>query len=416
MLCRKFFALAVAGLSVVIATESWGRDLFVSSFTLDSGQTESKSTNSFLDVGSLFDEASLTALFGADYVVGVSEVVGNLNLRGVEVIVTYADGLSVLKVEIPTAGVEFTLNGTTRDQSEAEFQAWLEGEGEQGDREALSALLREFVEQSPVDPVAGNPNSLESRIFDGDFELGSMGPFLGDFPADTQDFPNLFKLDFNFGHFAAGPYGGQTYELDLAYGWNPSKRLSVVTDLAFVFDVSEGEALTGMGHFGLGLQGRIKEWWNLSLLARGGIAGSVDVGAAGAMYSVSLVSHFRHAIGDYWFEMRTLVGVANTIEGIEIEGISLDYNLTNVALKNGFSINRAFPLGSFSRPLQASIFYTRSDYFVDELWLDETNEIGVGVGLVSRDGIQAYSPVSLDTSYVFADGYDALKLAISLRF
>ena len=116
----------------------------------------------------------------------------------------------------------------------------------------MSALLQEFSEFSPVDPVAGNPNSLESRMFDGDFELGGMGPFLGNFPLGDEDIPNLVKVDFNFGHFAAGPYGGQTYELDLAYAWNPGRRFSVLTDLAFMFSVDVGEALTGLGHFGLG--------------------------------------------------------------------------------------------------------------------------------------------------------------------
>jgi len=404
----------VAGLFLGTAAEGWSRDLFVSHFEIETGEVESSSTNSFLEIGDLFDESSLADLFGPDYVVGQTGVVANLDLRGVATRLTYDAGSASLRFEIPSAGVFLVFDGTTRDESEAEFQAWLEGQDADGS--VMSALLQEFSEFSPVDPVAGNPNSLESRMFDGDFELGGMGPFLGNFPLGDEDIPNLVKVDFNFGHFVAGPYGGQTYELDLAYAWNPGRRFSVLTDLAFMFSVDEGEALTGLGHFGLGLQARIKEWWNLSLVARGGIAASVDVGAVGAMYSVSLVSHFRYPVREYWFEMRNMVGVANSIEGIEIEGIELNYDLTNVVLKNGISFNREFSPSSLSRPLRANVFFTQTGYFVDELWLKYTHEIGLGVGLVGKDGIPAYAPISLDASYVFYEKYDALKLKLSLRF
>jgi hypothetical protein len=118
--------------------------------------------------------------------------------------------------------------------------------------------------------------------------------------------------------------------------------------------------------------------------------------------------------------MRNMVGVANSIDGIEIEGLELNYDLTNVVLKNGISINREFSLGSSSRPLRASLFFTQTGYFVDELWLKYTHELGLGIGLIGKDGIPAYGPLSLDASYVFGDAkrgdYDALKLKLSLRF
>ncbi|MDE0884125.1 MAG: hypothetical protein OSB70_01190 [Myxococcota bacterium] len=410
----------MAGLCLGIAGESWGRALFIVDIVLEGGAAASTSTNSFLQVGDLFDQGSLIELFGRDpsganiYQPEMG-MTANLNLRGVATRLTYDANLVSLRFEIVGTDVKVEFReGTTRDENGADFQAWLKGD--RGQRAELNGLLVEFVGSSPVDPVAGNPNSLESRMFDGDFELGSMGPFLSNFPMGTEDIPNLSKVDFNFGHFAAGPYGGETYELDLAFAWNPSRRVSVLTDLAFMFSVGEGDALTGIGHFGLGLQARIKNWWNLSLVARGGIAGSVDVGGVGAMYSVSLVSHIRHPIREYWLELRNMVGVANSIDGIKIEGIELDYDLTNVVLKNGISLNREFSPTLFSSPLRASVFFTQTSYFVDTLWLQYTHEVGVGVGLVGKTGIAAYSPISLDASYVFYKQYDALKLKISLRF
>ena len=108
----------------------------------------------------------------------------------------------------------------------AAFEEWLRGESDPSasSEEALTRMLQAFMAYSPVDPVAGNPNSLESRMFQGDFGLGSLGPFLGDFPDPSERIPTLWKLDLEFGHFGAGPYGGETYEIDLAFGWTPSRR------------------------------------------------------------------------------------------------------------------------------------------------------------------------------------------------
>jgi len=115
-------------------------------------------------------------------------------------------------------------------------------------------------------------------------------------------------------------------------------------------------------------------------------------------------------------EMSNMVGVANSIEGIEIDGTELDYDLTNVVLKNGFSFSREISRGQGARPLRARLFLTDTQYFVDDLWLEHVDEVGLGIGLGSRGGVRTYDPVALDVSYVFGTHYDALRLRLSLRY
>jgi hypothetical protein len=324
-----------------------------------------------------------------------------------------------LRFKVPVAGIDLDFFAVSRNLSEEAFEDWLKGNGSQPStsEDSVTLLLQAFVKASPVDPVAGNPNSLQSRMFQNDFGLGSLGPFLGDFPADADKPSSLWKLDLDFGYFAAGPYGGETYDFDIAFGWQLSRRLALVTDLGMTFSVDEGEALAGIGNFGLGLQGRISDGWNLALVVRGGVAGSIDVGAVGAMVSVSLVNHMRFDFSQYRLEMSNMVGVASSIDGIEIEDIRLDYdNLTNVVLKNGFSLYRDLGRVVGSRSLRARLFLTDTQFFGDDLWLEHSDEIGLGVGMASKSGIRTYDPVALDLSYVFGTNYDALKLRLSLRY
>jgi hypothetical protein len=402
---------------VLIPASGLARDLFTTEIEVD-GQFASTGTNSLTAVGDLFDDQALEALFGASYDPLVSAVSASLDLRGVETRVSYEAGSPNFRFEVPTAGIDLIFDGATRDQSEAAFEDWIRGESDPSAdyEQALTKLLQAFMAFSPVDPVAGNPNSLESRMFQGDFGLGSLGPFLGDFPDPSERIPALWKLDLEFGHFGAGAYEGESYEVDLAFGWTPSRRLAIVVNLDGMIALNEGEALTGLGTLGLGLTGRISDAWNLSLVGRMGLVGSVDVGAVAALYSVSLVNHMRFDLEGWRIEMSNMVGVANSIEGIEIDGTELDYDLTNVVLKNGFSFSREISRGQGARPLRARLFLTDTQYFVDDLWLEHVDEVGLGIGLGSRGGVRTYDPVALDVSYVFGTDYDALRLRLSLRY
>jgi len=402
----------------LIPTPSASRDLFVSVITVD-GQTETSGTNSLKALGELFDDESLEALFGAAYIPNESAVSALVDLRGVDGLVEYAADSTELVVSVPSADFQRTFDGGSRDASEEALQEWLDGNGDQSTTDsqgALTTLLKEFVAASPVDPVAGNPNSLQSRMFDRDLGLGTLGPFLGDFPDASEGIPMLWKMDFDFAYYGSGPYDGQSYDLELAFAWSPTRRLAVVTDLAMTFSVDEGEALSGLGELGLGLQGRISENWNLAAVTRFGVVGSIDEGAVAGMWSVSLVNHMRFDIGDYQLEMNNMLGGASSIDGIRVEGIELDYDLANGVVKNGLTLSREFSMGGSSRPLRGRLFFVDTVFFGDELWLEHSDELGLGLGLASKEGSRSYDPAAIDISWIFGSNYDAVRLSLSLRY
>ena len=412
-------AVTAAAIAVLSAAPAAARDLYRSVVTIGT-DTVVQTANSLTDLDELFDDSSLSDLFPS-YIPGVSAVGGALDIRGLTALATYAASSTSLRFAVPVAGIDVTFTGADRDESQEMFEDWLRGKRVPGVDNAVTDLLQALVAESAVDPVAGNPNSLQSRMLYADLELGSRGPFLSDYPDASQRIPMLFRLDAGFGQYSAGPYGGQTYDLSLGIGWNILRRLALVSDLSGLLSVIEGDAIAGHGSLGIGLQGRILDWWNLGLVGRAGLVGSIDVGAVAAMYSVSLINHMRfdldaYGFGDYRIEMRNMVGVANTANGLEIKGIELEYDLTNVVFKNGLELSRPIGLGSSSRALRARLFWTDTHFVKDELWLEHSDEIGLGIALANRSGVATYDPVNVDISYVFGDDYDALRLRASFRF
>lgn len=411
LMLRAALALAV----LATASPSAARDLYRSIVTVG-GSTVVRTTNSLKDLEELYEDASLSAIFPG-YVSGVSAVNAAVDLRGLDTSISYAANSPALRFVVEAAGIDVTFNGATRDESEEMFEDWLKGRNVPGVSSSLvTDLLQALVAESPVDPVAGNPHSLESRMFEGDFAIGTLGAFLKDFPDASQRIPSVFKVDAEFGQFYAGPYSGQIYDLEFGAAWSLTRRLVLLTDLEMLFSVTEGDATSGHGHLGLGLQGRILDWWNVALVGRIGLVGSIDVGAVAMMYTISAVNHMRFDFDEYRVDMKNQLGIANTVSSIEVKGIELDYDLTNVSLKNGLELSRAIPVAGWPRELRGRLFWTNSLYFVDDLWLEHSNEVGVGIGLASKSGVLAYDPITLDVSYVGGSSYDAVKLNLSLRY
>lgn len=416
--------LSFLALALVAGSSASARDLYISRVAVATIPPDAvvASANSLTDFEQLYDEASLMELFPG-YIADFTPVVANVDFRGVDVTLRYALNDTALSFSVEGTSIAVVFDGVpegggppSRDEAQQQFEDWLAGQ-QTGVGSTVTELLQALVAESPVDPVAGNPNSLQTRMFESDFDLGSFGPFLRDFD-EGERIPLLFKADPEFIGFGAGPYSGQSYGLALDVGIPLHRRLSLVSDLDVLLSVIGGDAFAANGGLGLGLQGRILDWWNLAIIGRVGLVGSIDVGAVALMGSVSLVNHMRFDLDEWRIDLRNAVGVASTGSGFELEGIDLDYDLTNVSFKTGLELSRAFRVPRTSRSVRTRAFWTNSVYVGDELWAEHTNELGLGFGLVDPTGSRAFDPISLDVSWLAAAGrnYDALRVQVSLRY
>ena len=72
-----------------------------------------------------------------------------------------------------------------RNLTELFFQKWLDGDLDLDDDDpstgssSLAPILEAMVKYSPVEPVAGNPNALDSRMLYADFRMAMAAGVIG---------------------------------------------------------------------------------------------------------------------------------------------------------------------------------------------------------------------------------------------
>ena len=223
------------------------------------------------------------------------------------------------------------------------MEDWLKGDfdDEGTSQKLLSGLLTKLVQNSLVDPVAGNPNSLMSKMTRADYVLGGEGPFLHG-AERLERAPDQTGISLDLGYAGANGLDVQSDDLHIDHPFN----LRVDQNLSILVSVPLGVTWTNnqwslMASAGVGAQYRVSERWSLTPMVRVGMVGSLDVGAAAMMYSASLTSHAELPIAD-WFEsfrgirmgITKQFGFAKTVDDLQIGDYEIDYNLTNYALRN----------------------------------------------------------------------------------
>jgi hypothetical protein len=379
-------------------------------------ETSAQQTNSILDVPDLFDTESLGSLF-AGYDPSTDPFVANLDLRGLPTRLVWIPTGSGGTLAFTVLGETVRFTADTLDEAVADFEDWLSGDLEvPGSSLSLTKVLQGLVELSPVDPVAGNPNSLQSRMFQTDYNLGSQGPFTtGD--ERLASAPNQWELGFDYGYGRGGPYDVQALDLPLGYRWNfrnPKWSMLFSLPLSVTFTERQWSVLASGG---VGFQYRPTDWWALTTMARVGGAGSIDVGALAVLYSVSLTNHMRYQWRGLEIAMTNLGGFSKTIDGLEIGGYDFSYELSNPILTNGGSISGNTALELRGRPLAWRFFGSNTQVFGDAVYMDSQSEVGLGLAVLSSSEGEPFNAVSLSLSYVFGNNdYDGLSLRARFRF
>jgi hypothetical protein len=390
--------------------------LFEVSFSVVNGiPIASDGTNRLTKVDDMLKKGGLDALLPGGFDPLTDDLAAGLDLRGMASTYSWTAATGVLKFEIQgVLDVQFT--GSDYQEALDQFEAWLKGdfEGSLAPKVSLTALLQGLVKYSPVDPVAGNPNSLQSRMLSSDYRLGTEGPFTsGDGPLDPST--NLVGLGIEYSHFSGGSFSGEAVELPIDYRFNlRNPKWSVLVNLPLTATFTEGQwSILASG--ALGAQFRPTDWWALTPLLRIGAAGSIDVGALGVLYGFTLTNHMRLF---EWRGMRlamgNMAGFTNSVDGIKIGDYELTYDITNPVLRNGGYVEGEFDLFGISAGWK--VFGSNMLLFGDDLFAESQNEVGAQLSTLGRVGDKPYEAIGFSVSYLFSDDYDAVSLRLRFRF
>ena len=89
-----------------------------------------QTATSLKDIEEIFDDDSLSDLFGPSYMPNMTPVNATLDLRGLDATLEDTSGSDILIFRVPAAGINvmFDAPGIDREASEEQFEDWLRGE------------------------------------------------------------------------------------------------------------------------------------------------------------------------------------------------------------------------------------------------------------------------------------------------
>ena len=335
-----------------------------------------------------------------------SAATATVNLRGLPATLTYPGAGTTLVLDVPSIGLTRTFNGATRDDSQELLEDFFQG---QDGSDALTQILQELASSTPLDPVAGNPNSLLSRMGDADFARGT--DYREGFQVSAyQDNKNDFGVGVDTGWFSNDISDQSVTTATLSYARHLSDHnASILLDMPVTYiDTDGGEGYSAS--LGLGVRMPVNSQWALTPIARVGALGSPDLGAAAIIYSGSVVSDFRVPLStNNEFQLGNMVGYAKTV-GVTIGDYNIDYDLANVRFKNGVALNHSFT--QFSTPVTGRVYFNDSRFTGDSLFNNNYEEVVLSL-------IKPYTSIvsaQLGVSYLFADEYDGVRLNFDLHF
>jgi|GEM_PF-4324415 len=418
MKTSRMFSLILVCLIIFLPLSSYAKQLFIAVITVDGTDTVKEGTNSIIKVTEFFDNTSLEDIF-PDYTSN-SSVLALVNFRGLGTVIEFEANSSELIFRIPGKDFEVRFDGETRDESQEQFEDWLKGEfnSAEAPRKSLTRLLQILVAVSPVDPVAGNPNSLMTRMVIDDFNQGITGPFISSkTPLPGQK--NNFSIGGEVGFFNAGPYDGETFSIPISYKWNMKRfpKLSLIVDFP-VFLTRTQTAWSYMASLGIGAQYRPTKWWSLTPMARIGGVGSFDVGALAFPVSGTLTNYLHYQFPTTHLGWASQGGAITTIDGIKIAGWDLSYELTNYVWRNGGDVLQEMDFKILGNQAAFKFFLNHTKFWGNELYLESFFDMGVGISTIQKIDYTFIEKINFSFNFAVGvdDSYKNYGFKVTYRF
>ena len=412
---------------------SWGAD----AFNATAGVGTQTASIGFKTAEQAFDslrQPNLSALVPAYTGVQVATVA--IDFRGLALRTEYPifDNPTLI-LNIPSLGISRTFIGATREESRILLRDFFRN----GD--ILGRIMKELAKTSPVDPVAGNPNSLQSRMVAQTYERGfrSLVTEFGAQTADsgkaasersrwlvaaTGDIPGLGNGGGGTAPTSSASVGlgvagyrqaglssnGVSIPFDYSLATERGRSLSLEGD--FQYTDTQGAQTYGL-NVGAAYRFGVNDRWYLVPSANFGVTGSKDLGSLATMVSASLTSAariYRHFDTTIW--MGNSVNFSRALK-TSIGDYSFDSKLQNVAFVNGLLLST--PLAAAGRNFWVEYSVTDTRYTGSELYNRRYDEVGVAIVRSSgRLGNESYLRAGL--SYLNGSQSKGVRLNLHYAF
>jgi len=353
ILATAFIGLSTQGSGALAQTcpAPSNNDLFNLSLCVE-GELASAGSNSLMDIIDQIDESQLQGRFPG-YEEGVSAGEFRLDVRGLPVTLGYDRDSTTLVFTVPSLGINESFSGGTRDISNDLFEDYIKQNGDD--------ILRELLRVSAVDPLAGNPASVQSQMAAGDFAAG-VDPVY-----DTLKPGSSFGLGARFGSYSTGQFTQNVFTLPLSYVYTFSNYDRLIVRLPLTYMDVDG-ASAYRGNLGLAYKKNLTRRWALTPALGYGIAGSTDLGSLGHIFSGSLTSDLMlYDDSKYQLSMGNMAGYYLTLP-VRLGDYSVDYDLKNTIIRNGLLFSTPLPHSLWGREFSVDLYLTDTRFFGDALY------------------------------------------------
>ncbi len=143
-----------------------------------------------------------------------NHLLANLDFRGLPVRLNFAENSTTLSFDIDSLGIHESFTGNTRDDSVDMLEDWFKDGGVD-----VEKIMKKLVEISPVDPIAGNPNSLMALTVEADFKDGFMNIATKQRSSKNSSKGNRIAIDATYKSLDTDGRRSNSFTLPLSYSF-----------------------------------------------------------------------------------------------------------------------------------------------------------------------------------------------------
>jgi hypothetical protein len=298
------------------------------------------------------------------------------NYRGVRINFSYAGASNTLVMSIPDIGVSESFAGTSRENSQDMLGEWMKSNG----ASAVEKLMKKLAEVSPVDPIAGNPNSLMSQNVATSFNYGFSDVVKNKNYTANSTKGNAVTLSAQYFALKDGDISSKKYALPLSYSVvsdsNPDRKFNILVPIAMT-DVEGSKA----GELGLGFSANLPmtQNWTLTPAILYGVTGSVDLGSLGQVGTASITSAYKMKAPGGQIGIGNMVAYASTLKLYSGE-YAYDPGIRNVVFKNGIIYD--IDMDKLATGTSLELFANHTQFTGTKLYTNSYMETGFAYGFV----------------------------------
>lgn len=333
-----------------------------------------------------------------------------INLRGIDTIASFAANSTSLVVTIPQAGTTEVFAGATRDESLRLFKEFIRDGGRK------HKLLKAYAKYSPIDPIAGNPNSLLAQMAEADYLVGALSPLQGCSCCwSAQPIVHQFQVGTYVERAFSRGFDTTSVTLPLRYSYSPDLNWAFVIDAPLTYN-RNGGASSLFSSLGLGLRVPLTFDWSLTPLFRFGAGGSLDLCTAGSFVSTGITSVYNYPIDDYVITLTNYVGYI-TSTNLWLSGINFNYRLHEYVFKNGLSVTTCEGITFCNRPFNLKLAFEDTYFTGHRLYIKHYDEISLSIITFCINPYLDYDCASLGFGYQFGDKrFRGFQLNLAYQF